>query len=103
MFSAAIAELLEFDPVRIISTIFLSGVITLLAYCASQVDHHTNIFLWHMLSNPFGSIGAVCDSPLLQINAAQLIHYFGDDTGPDRQATFANGELRAFFQRHSRD
>src|SRR5260221_429858 len=64
MFSAAIAELLEFDPVRIISTIFLSGVITLLAYCASQVDHHTNIFLWHMQSNPFGSIGASHRLPL---------------------------------------
>jgi len=47
MFLAPMAVFVEFQPIRIVATILLSGVITLLALNASEVDHLTNIFLSH--------------------------------------------------------
>ena len=49
VFAASVAEFVEFKPIRIVTTILFSGVITLLAFGASEVDHLTNIFLSHVI------------------------------------------------------
>ena len=47
VFAAMIAVFVEFKPIRIVATVLLCSVITLLAFGASEVDYLTNIFLSH--------------------------------------------------------
>ena len=54
MFSATLAKLLEFDPVRIVPAVLLGRVVPLLALRASEVNDHANILLRHTLYYPFG-------------------------------------------------
>src|SRR5262245_10629994 len=49
VFLAATAVFLEFQPVRVVATILLGGVITLLAFDASEVNHLADIFLCHVV------------------------------------------------------
>jgi hypothetical protein len=45
MLPAVRAEFLEFQPVRIVAAILLSGVIPILALAALQRDHRADVFL----------------------------------------------------------
>jgi len=47
VFLAPIAIFVEFETVRVVTTILLRRVITLLAINASEVDYLTNILLCH--------------------------------------------------------
>jgi len=49
MFVAAMAVFIEFQPIRIVTTILFCGVVTFLAFGASEVDHLTDIFLSHVI------------------------------------------------------
>ena len=55
VFAATMTELAELQPVRVGAAIFFGGVITLLAFNASEVDHLTNIFLSHVILCPMGN------------------------------------------------
>jgi hypothetical protein len=47
VFSAPIAEFLKFETVRVVAAALLAGIVTLLAFGASEVNHHANFFLCH--------------------------------------------------------
>jgi hypothetical protein len=46
--SAPVAKFIELQPVRIVATILLRSVITLLAFNTLEVNHHANVFLSHV-------------------------------------------------------
>src|SRR5258706_13982504 len=78
--AAPIAEFVEFETIRIVAAILLSGVITFLALGASKVNHHTNIFLSHVyLSLNRGGVARPYASIHL-IKGRNLIQNFGNDT-----------------------
>jgi hypothetical protein len=52
VFAATMAEFVEFKPIWIVTTVLFCGVITLLAFGASEVDHLTYIFLSHIVLLP---------------------------------------------------
>jgi hypothetical protein len=54
VFPAAFAVLVELQAIGVITTVFLAGVVALLALGAGKVDHHTNILLWHDILFRFG-------------------------------------------------
>jgi pterin-4a-carbinolamine dehydratase len=45
--AATTAKFVEFKPIRIVAAVLFCGVVTFLAFVASQVNHHPNIFLSH--------------------------------------------------------
>jgi hypothetical protein len=89
MLAAARTIFIELQPVRVVATIFLCGIVSLLTIVALQRNDGANTFLLRSHS--------------LLPNFPKLFDDLSDDASADSQTTFTDGELRTLFQRHRDD